>query len=170
MHDYIKQLYDEASENGSPLIRTMFYEFPDDKKCWELQDQYMFGSEYLVAPIFHLNEFEREVYIFRQDAGKTPRDGKVYEGGQTIRAAAPVDSIPVFKKNGIRSCKRSKRKQYRKHTAWGLFCTVFLFDSTAHQISIFAHLSAYDLLNTLADFQRVVIGQRSQFRADIFLE
>ena len=49
MHDYIKQLYDEASENGSPLIRTMFYEFPDDKKCWELQDQYMFGSEYLVA-------------------------------------------------------------------------------------------------------------------------
>ena len=32
MHDYIKQLYDEASENGSPLIRTMFYEFPDDKK------------------------------------------------------------------------------------------------------------------------------------------
>ena len=63
MHDYIKQLYDEASENGSPLIRTMFYEFPDDKKCWELQDQYMFGSEYLVAPIFHLNEFEREVYL-----------------------------------------------------------------------------------------------------------
>ena len=76
MHDYIKQLYDEASENGSPLIRTMFYEFPDDKKCWELQDQYMFGSEYLVAPIFHLNEFEREAYIFRQDAGKTPETEK----------------------------------------------------------------------------------------------
>ena len=75
MHDYIKQLYDEASENGSPLIRTMFYEFPDDKKCWELQDQYMFGSEYLVAPIFHLNEFEREVYL---PAGRweDTRDGK----------------------------------------------------------------------------------------------
>ena len=97
MHDYIKQLYDEASENGSPLIRTMFYEFPDDKKCWELQEQYMFGSEYLVAPIFHLNEFEREVYL---PAGRweDTRDGKVYEGGQTIRAAAPIDSIPVFKK------------------------------------------------------------------------
>ena len=97
MHDYIKQLYDEASENGSPLIRTMFYEFPDDKKCWEMQDQYMFGSEYLVAPIFHLNEFEREVYL---PAGRweDTRDGKVYEGGQTVLAAAPIDSIPVFKK------------------------------------------------------------------------
>ena len=97
MHDYIKQLYDEASENGSPLIRTMFYEFPDDKKCWELQDQYMFGSEYLVAPIFHLNEFEREVYL-PEGRWEDTRDGKVYEGGQTIRAAAPIDSIPVFKK------------------------------------------------------------------------
>ena len=97
MHDYIKQLYDEASENGSPLIRTMFYEFPDDKKCWEMQDQYMFGSEYLVAPIFHLNEFKREVYL---PAGRweDTRDGKVYEGGQTVLAAAPIDSIPVFKK------------------------------------------------------------------------
>ena len=63
MHDYIKQLYEEASSNGSPLIRTMFYEFPEDSKCWELQDQYMFGSDYLVAPIFHLNQFEREVYL-----------------------------------------------------------------------------------------------------------
>ncbi len=37
--------FEEASENGSPLLRTMFYEFPEDKKCWELQDQYMFGKQ-----------------------------------------------------------------------------------------------------------------------------
>lgn len=55
------------------------------------------GSEYLVAPIFHLNEFEREVYL---PAGRweDTRDGKVYEGGQTVLAAAPINSIPVFKK------------------------------------------------------------------------
>ena len=97
MHDYIKQLYEEASSNGSPLIRTMFYEFPEDSKCWELQDQYMFGSDYLVAPIFHLNQFEREVYL---PAGKweDTRDHKVYNGGQTITADAPLDSMPVFKR------------------------------------------------------------------------
>lgn len=97
MHDYIKQLYEEASSNGSPLIRTMFYEFPEDSKCWELQDQYMFGSDYLVAPIFHLNQFEREVYL---PAGKweDTRDHKVYDGGQTITADAPLDSMPVFKR------------------------------------------------------------------------
>lgn len=97
MHDYIKALYAEASANGSPLLRTMFYEFPDDAKCWELQDQYMFGSDYLVAPIFHMNEFARKVYL---PAGRweDTRDGQQYDGGQTITAAAPIESIPVFKR------------------------------------------------------------------------
>ncbi len=98
MKPYIKQLFDEAHQNGSPLIRTMFYEFPQDAKCWELQDQYMFGSEYLVAPILHLNEFERDVYLPAGTWTDT-RDGQQYEGGQTVHVAAPLDSIPVFQKN-----------------------------------------------------------------------
>jgi len=97
MHDYIKGLYREASENGSPLIRTMFYEFPEDGKCWELQDQYMFGDRYLVAPILRLNQFERDVYL---PAGnwRDTRDGKEYQGGQVIHTMAPIDSIPVFER------------------------------------------------------------------------
>ena len=97
LKDYIKSLYDEASANGSPLMRTMFYEFPEDEKCWDLDDQYMFGSEYLVAPVMYEGMREREVYL---PAGKWEdiRDGKVYDGGVTITAAAPLESIPVFKK------------------------------------------------------------------------
>ena len=97
MKDYIKSLFDEASENGSPLIRTMFYEFPEDETCWELSDQYMFGSRYLVAPILHLNQFEREVYL---PAGnwKLTSDGKVYAGGQRVKVAAPIEYMPVFER------------------------------------------------------------------------
>lgn len=97
MHDYIKGLYREASENGSPLIRTMFYEFPEDGKCWELQNQYMFGDRYLVAPILRLNQFERDVYL-PVGTWRDTRDGKEHQGGQVIRAMAPIDSIPVFER------------------------------------------------------------------------
>ena len=97
MHDYIKGLYREASENGSPLIRTMFYEFPEDERCWELQDQYMFGDRYLVAPILRLNQFERDVYL-PVGAWRDTRDGKEYQGGQVVHAMAPIDSIPVFER------------------------------------------------------------------------
>ena len=97
MHDYIKALYDEASENGSPLIRTMFYEFPADEKCWELQDQYMFGAKYLVAPIFALNCYERSVYL-PAGSWKLTSDGTVYEGGQTVTVKAPIEYMPVFER------------------------------------------------------------------------
>jgi alpha-D-xyloside xylohydrolase len=97
MHDYIKKLYDEASTNGSPLIRPMFYEFPDDEKCWDIDDQYMFGDQYLVAPIIQLNSFEREVYL---PAGKwiLTSDDTAYEGGQSVIVKAPIDYMPVFKR------------------------------------------------------------------------
>ena len=97
MHDYIRDLYNEASTNGSPLIRTMFYEFPEDKKCWELDDQYMFGSKYLVAPILKLNCFEREVYL-PEGKWKLTSDGTVFDGGCTVSVKAPIDYMPVFER------------------------------------------------------------------------
>jgi len=97
LHDYIRELYKEAHETGAPLIRTMFFEFPEDGKCWELQDQYMFGSRYLVAPVLYLNQFEREVYL---PAGewKNINTGEKLQGGKTVAVKAPIDEIPVFEK------------------------------------------------------------------------
>ncbi len=97
MHDYICDLYREAHENGSPLIRTMFYEFPSDAKCWELTDQYMFGSKYLVAPILYLNQFSRSVYL-PEGSWKLTSTGEVFDGGQTVTADAPIEYMPVFER------------------------------------------------------------------------
>lgn len=97
MKDYVKSLFDEAHTNGSPLIRTMFYEFPEDAKCWELQDQYMFGGKYLCAPIFRLNCFERSVYL-PAGSWRLTSTGKVYEGGSEVTVAAPLDYMPVFER------------------------------------------------------------------------
>ena len=97
MHDYIRSLYEEAHTNGSPLIRTMFYEFPQDAKCWELQDQYMFGSRYLVAPILHLNQFQREVYL-PEGQWKLTSTGETFQGGASVTVDAPIDYMPVFER------------------------------------------------------------------------
>lgn len=94
---YIKKLMHEASETGAPLLRTMFYEFPGDPHCWELEDQYMFGDQYLVAPILQLGQREREVYLPAGD-WKNLSDNRIYEGRKTILCNAPLDQIPVFEK------------------------------------------------------------------------
>ena len=96
LKDYIAELYAEASENGSPLMRTMFYEFPEDKLCWELEDQYMFGSKYLVAPILELGVFEREVYLPKGKWQLTSTE-EIFEGGQSVKVKAPLDYMPLFK-------------------------------------------------------------------------
>lgn len=97
MTDYIKTLFAEAHENGSPLLRAMFYEFPEDEKCWELQDQYMFGGKYLAAPILRLNQFRREVYLPR-GRWKLTSTGEVLEGRRTVAVDAPLDYMPVFER------------------------------------------------------------------------
>lgn len=94
---YLKEVMREASENGSPVMRAMFYEFPDDPMCWEADEQYMFGSRYLVAPVLYAGMAERDVYL---PAGKWKNmaTGEVLAGGQKVTVAAPLEVIPVFEK------------------------------------------------------------------------
>lgn len=94
---YISDLFKETSATGAPLLRTMFYEFPDDAHTWTLQDQYMFGPDYLVAPILHAGQRERSVYL---PAGQweNVNDHSVFAGSQTVTIAAPLANIPVFKR------------------------------------------------------------------------
>ena len=97
MKPYLKEVMREASENGSPVMRAMFYEFPDDPMCWEADEQYMFGSRYLVAPVLYAGVTERDVYL---PAGKWKNiaTGEVLAGGQKVTVAAPLEVIPVFEK------------------------------------------------------------------------
>jgi alpha-D-xyloside xylohydrolase len=86
----------EASENGSPIMRPMFYDFYEDKTAWETEDQYMFGPDILVAPVMEEGVSERTVYLPKGEVWTESYTGKKYEGGQTVSAAAPIDIIPVF--------------------------------------------------------------------------
>jgi len=96
MRPYTRELMKEAHEKGTPVIRTMFYEFPHDEKCWELKDQYMYGSDILVAPVVYENMTSRDVYLPKGAVWTNLHDGKKYEGGQFVAADAPLDVIPVF--------------------------------------------------------------------------
>ena len=97
MKDYILDLYREAHETGAPLIRTMFFEFPEDAECWTKQDQYMFGGRYLVAPVLSLHAKERMVYL-PAGSWKNMNTGEITEGGRTVTVPTPLDEIPVWEK------------------------------------------------------------------------
>ena len=54
---------DIASEKGYPVIRPMFFEYPDDEICYTLDSQYMFGSDIIFAPIVNRGQTVKTVYI-----------------------------------------------------------------------------------------------------------
>ena len=94
---YLKEKFEEASKNGAPLIRAMFYEFPSDKECWKLSTQYMFGDKYLIAPVLEAGVTSRELYL-PQGEWKNIFSGETVNGGKYISVDAPIDVIPVFEK------------------------------------------------------------------------
>ena len=96
LRDYIRAVMKNTHENGDPVMRALFYEFPQDNECYDITDEYMFGPDYLVAPVCHAHEFSRKVYLPKSCSWKNYFDGKVYEGGQWIVQDAPIDSIPVY--------------------------------------------------------------------------
>ena len=98
LRPYTAELMREAHEKGTPVMRTLFYEFPEDKKCWEVETEYMYGSKLLVAPVMEAGMRERTVYFPAGNHWKDYETGEVYEGGRAYEVDAPLDKIPVFEK------------------------------------------------------------------------
>ncbi len=60
---YVYAQAKDCSEHGLPMVRALFVEFPDDPGSWLVDDEYLFGSSILVAPLMHENETGRNVYL-----------------------------------------------------------------------------------------------------------
>ena len=100
LRPYVRQIMREAHESGAPVMRPLFYDFPEDQEAWKVEDSYMFGPDLLVSPVMEAGVTERQVYL---PAGATWKDaytGKVYDGGQRVVVPAPIDIIPVLIRDG----------------------------------------------------------------------
>ena len=88
---YVYAQAKDCSERGLPMVRALLVEFPDDPGAWLVEDEYMFGSQMLVAPLLESGN-SRTVYLPRGQWIDYQK-GKVYVSGyQTIQAG----SIPVI--------------------------------------------------------------------------
>ncbi|MNJ40867.1 Alpha-xylosidase [compost metagenome] len=81
-----------SSEAGHPLLKAMFLEFPEDPTCWMIEDQYLFGSDILVAPLFE--ETDHRIVYLPQGQWVDYQTGAVYEGQQWLTIQA--GQIPII--------------------------------------------------------------------------
>ena len=95
LRPYIREQMKLAHETGAPVMRPMFYDYPDDAACWNLDMQYMFGPAYIVAPVAEEGATSVKVYLPEGRWQNIDTD-EVFEGKRWIDAPAPMDVIPVL--------------------------------------------------------------------------
>lgn len=91
--------YENASQ-GLPLVRPLNFYTPGSKKYDDIDDEYLWGRDVLVAPVLEQGARERKV-VFPEGLWADYRDpSKLYRGGDTITYAAPLDVLPLFVRAG----------------------------------------------------------------------
>ncbi len=88
---YIYAQAKDSSARGFPMLRPLFFEFPNDPGSWTIDDQYMFGTDLLVAPLFASVD-RRKVYI-PPGTWIDYQSGRVYEGAAWREI--PAGQIPI---------------------------------------------------------------------------
>ncbi len=97
---YLYDLSYRYSTFYEPIIRPTFFDFPDDPKCLQDNDDMMLGASLLVAAVVEPGAAAREVYL---PAGARWFDwwsGEAFGGGQTVTRSAPYDRPPLFAREG----------------------------------------------------------------------
>lgn len=90
----IIELAENASVSGEPIMRYMEYEFPN-MGMENVTDQFMLGSDMLVAPVTEKGVYKRRVVL---PEGKWKKDGKIFDGGAAVEVDAPLGSLTVFER------------------------------------------------------------------------
>jgi len=77
MKPYIKEQMRRCCDEGIPLMRPLFFNFRSDENTYEVEDEFMFGSDVLAAPICEEGAKNRRVYLPKGASGPTPERTKL---------------------------------------------------------------------------------------------
>ena len=96
---YVYAQAKDCSNRGLPMLRALFVEFPHDAGAWLVEDEYMFGSQILVAPLMESGT-SRTCYL-PQGKWIDYQTGKVYEGGYQHITAGEIPCIILVRDGSL---------------------------------------------------------------------
>ena len=100
LNPFLYTLFHRVHISGGTIVRSMAHEFPSIAECWPLDEQFLWGSSLLIAPIIYENHTNKSVYL-----PMTQRWFDYYTGEEqtilgNITVAAPLDFIPLYLRGG----------------------------------------------------------------------
>ena len=92
-----------AHEDGEPLVRATYIEYPTQEDAYQFRHQYLLGQDLLIAPVSEPGFGKpvlKEIYLPAGDKWFDWFTGKIYEGGQVIAYECPLERMPIFVRAG----------------------------------------------------------------------
>jgi alpha-glucosidase len=96
---YLRNLFWEHARTGAPIMRPLIWDYPDDQFAAQIDDQFLFGHDILVAPILKRGQKERSVYL-PEGLWHPFEGGAPLQGGQLHKVAFELDEVPAFIRDG----------------------------------------------------------------------
>ena len=90
----------QNATTGMPLMRPLFFEEADNASLFDSTGAYMWGDDFLVAPITTKSALKKSVYLPKSSVWIDYATDKAYEGGQTLDVTTDSNHLPVFVKAG----------------------------------------------------------------------
>ncbi|GAA2886531.1 NPCBM/NEW2 domain-containing protein [Microbacterium esteraromaticum] len=100
---YIYTLAAESHRSGLPMMRSLALEYPNDPGSYsaEANNEFLLGSDYLVAPVFTKSTVRNGIYLPKGTQWVDYWTGTLHEGGQVLNGhPAPLDKLPIFVRAG----------------------------------------------------------------------
>jgi alpha-glucosidase len=99
LHPTLYSLIRQCHDTGAPVLRPLFYEFPDDKAAPTIDDQCLFGPSLLLAPVLTKGARSRDLYL--PDALWTDFfTGERLAGPRRLTREAPLETLPMYVRDG----------------------------------------------------------------------
>lgn len=99
LRPYVEKHMKTASEKGIPIMRPMFYDYPEDEQCYSLGEQYLFGDDILFAPVVAQGQKTKKVYL-PEGRWVLTKTGEACEGGKWYTIDVALHEFAAFVKEG----------------------------------------------------------------------
>ncbi|UKK55834.1 TIM-barrel domain-containing protein [Prevotella communis] len=114
---YIYSMDRRVYNEGYSFMRAMGIAYPTDAATHNLKDQFMFGSNLLVAPVVKSQATQRSVYLPKGDGWTDVWNGQQYDGGQTVKRDVNLALMPLYVRQGT-IMPWGPKVQYSEQSNW----------------------------------------------------
>jgi len=97
---YLYTLFYQHEKTGAPVMRPLWYEYPNDSATYLIDDEFLVGKDILVAPVLREGQISRGIYLPKGDEWMDWWTGERFESGKVHNIKTPLDRLPVFVRVG----------------------------------------------------------------------